>query len=290
MNRTHRIAPKLSQNWNEVATRIRANCRIVVFLDFDGTLVDIAPRPDQVHLRADTRKVLRRLCNRSRAELVVISGRRRRELLQHIDVPGIRYFGIYGFERTNHSSLPRAASAALRAISKELTGLDSLFPGLWVEDKHFSLSVHLLAVPKTRQQGARRAVRSIARPVRRTLRIIENIRDMEIVPRLIRDKGAAVREFLRKPQNRQALPLYLGDDLSDESGFAAIPTGVSIRVGSSRPTKAAYSVCDPNEVAVVLRKLDDILAETTPSSKSRSLAQKRVPREFMPESFSRNGT
>jgi len=261
MSPAKRKALKLSQHWNEVAARVRSSSRIIVFLDFDGTLVDIAPRPDQVHLRPDTRKILGRLSKHSRADLVVISGRRRRELLRYIDVPGMRYFGIYGFERTQRSSLPRATSASLRSIRKQLKGLDSLFPGLWVEDKRLSLSVHLLAVSKNRQRKARRAVRSIVRPARKELRIIENIRDMEIVPRLLQDKGAAVQEFLGKSRFRTALPFYFGDDLSDESGFAAIPEGHSIRVGAPRPTKARYSVCDPAEVAEVLRKLESVLAE-----------------------------
>src|SRR6202163_5039655 len=109
------MAPSLVADWARLAAQIQSSCRVAVFLDFDGTLVNIAPRPDQVRLAPATRRVLRRLARHPRVTLVVISGRRRAELLRYIGLPGIRYFGLYGWERGSHSPLPRWALPPSRA-------------------------------------------------------------------------------------------------------------------------------------------------------------------------------
>src|SRR5271170_3675226 len=102
MTRPKRKASDLMADWDCIAAQIQSSCRVTVFLDFDGTLVNIAPLPDQVRLAPTTRRVLRRLARHPRATLVVISGRRRSELMQYIGLPGIRYFGLYGWERGGH--------------------------------------------------------------------------------------------------------------------------------------------------------------------------------------------
>jgi trehalose-phosphatase len=254
-----RLAPSLVADWARVAAQIQSSSRIVVFLDFDGTLVTIAPRPDQVRLSPATRRVLRRLARHPRVALAVISGRRRAELRRYIGLPGIRYFGLYGWERSGHSPLPNSAHTALRDTRARLSIHLSSIPGLWVEDKHFTLSVHFLDVSPQAQRRARRKLRSLLLPFQETLRVIENLRDAEIVPRCIQGKGAAVQQFLAKPARCRALPFYFGDDLSDESAFDAVGEGISIRVGAPRPTRARYSIRSPAAVAAVLAKLEAAL-------------------------------
>ena len=259
MSRFKRMAPSLAANWARVAAQIHSSCRVAVFLDFDGTLVKIAPRPHQVRVAPETRRVLRRLARHPRVTLVVISGRRRAELLRYIGLRGIRYFGLYGWERGSHSPLPSSALAALRAARAQLSIHLSSIPGLWMEDKHFSLSVHFLAVSPTAQHRARRKLRSLLLPFQETLRVIENLRDAEIVPRCVLGKGIAVQRFLAKPARCQVLPFYFGDDLSDEPAFEAVGNGISIHVGAARPTRARYSIRGPAAVAYILNKLEAAL-------------------------------
>jgi trehalose-phosphatase len=128
-----------------------------------------------------------------------------------------------------------------------------------MEDKHFSFSVHFLAVSPAAQRQARRKLRSLLLPFQETLRVIENLRDAEIVPRCILGKGIAVQRFLDKPSSCRVLPFYFGDDLSDEPAFEAVGKGISIRVGALRPTRARYSVRGPAAVASVLNKLEAAL-------------------------------
>jgi trehalose 6-phosphate phosphatase len=254
------VSPLLSQ-WNRIATQIRAHSRVVVFLDFDGTLVAIAPRPEQVRLTPAARNILGRLARHPRVALVMISGRRRTELLKHVGIRGIHYFGLYGWERAGTCSLPARARAALRRARVQLQRHLRAYPSVWIESKRSSLSVHLLDVPAAIQPRVRRDLRAWLKPFRRTLRAVENLRDVEVLPRSIPGKGLAVRRFLAQPAFRRAFPLYFGDDYSDESGFAALRRGVSVHVGKKRATLARYHVRSPIEVAKTLTKLEAALSE-----------------------------
>ncbi len=259
MSRLERKAPPLIADWDRVAAQIQSSRCVAVFLDFDGTLVNLARLPDQVHLALSTRRVLRRLARHPRVKLVVISGRRRAELWHHIGLRGIRYFGLYGWERSRRSRLPVSALIALRRARMQLSIHLSSIPGLWIENKNLSLSVHLLGVSPRLQRLARHKLRSLLLPFQKTLHLIENLRDAEIVPHCISGKGIAVKQFLATPALHRALPIYFGDDLSDEPAFEAVRKGISIRVGAARPTRARYSIRGPAEVAAVLTRVETAL-------------------------------
>jgi trehalose 6-phosphate phosphatase len=259
--RNVKVVPDLLKSWGGIAAQIRKRGRVTIFLDFDGTLVDIAPRPELVHLKPEAQDVLRRLAKHRLATLVVVSGRRRAELLEHIGVPDIHYFGLYGWERDHQCVLPPDAQNALREVRGTLESLLRKYPNLWIEDKHSSLSVHLLHVPKARQEALRKELRTLLQPFQRKLHAVGNLRDVEILPRSIPGKGLAVKEFLRDTADRKSLPFYFGDDYSDESGFAAVGRGVSVHVGKPRPTKARYRLKTPADVAKALARIEAVLNE-----------------------------
>jgi trehalose 6-phosphate phosphatase len=255
MSPSTRDVPRLSSRWEQVARSIRASRHVVVFLDFDGTLVRLAPRPDQVHVPAAARRMLRRLARRPRVTLVVISGRRRSDLRRRVGVRGIHYFGLYGAERGGGIKVSSSTRGALRSARGQLALRLSAYPRVWIENKRASFCVHLRDAPPAQQVRVRRELRSVARKFPRLLRLIENLRDAEIVPRRISGKGAAVRSFLAQPRLRRALPIYFGDDLSDESAFAALRRGVTACVGPARPTRAHYSLATPREVLSALGRI-----------------------------------
>jgi trehalose 6-phosphate phosphatase len=234
---------------------------VTIFLDFDGTLVDIAPRPELVHLKSEAQDVLRRLSKHPLATLVIVSGRRRAELLEHIAVPDIHYFGLYGWERDEHSALPPDSQKALRVVRAALEPLLKKYPNLWIEDKTSSLSVHLLHVAKSLHESLREDLIAVLRSFQKTLHAVGNIRDVEILPRSIPGKGLAVKEFLRDNATVKSLPFYFGDDYSDESGFVAVGRGASVQVGKPRPTKARYRVKTPAETAKALERIESVLNE-----------------------------
>lgn len=254
-----RALPNLLRHWDSVALKLRESERLAIFLDFDGTLVPIAQRPDEVRLEPSTRRLLNRLANRRRVRVTVISGRRRRELLQHIGVHNIHYLGLYGWERDRRSALSRQAQAALGRAHVILREHLAVFPGVWVEDKEHSLSVHFAAARPVVKRRARRHVPQLLRPLRGQLRLLMNIRDLEVLPFCVPDKGAALRESL-DGAFRQALPLYFGDDYSDEPAFAAARRGVAVIVGNRSPTRARFRLRGPEEVADALFRLEKAIA------------------------------
>jgi len=258
-SKSAKLVLDLLKSWDDIAAQIRRRGRVIIFLDFDGTLVDIAPRPELVRLKPEAREVLRRLAKHPLATLVMVSGRRRAEILEHIGVPGIHYFGLYGWERDDHCELPQDAQKALLEARAIIEPLLKKYPNLWIENKHSSLSVHLLHVPKARHRALREELWTALQPFQKKLHAVGNIRDVEILPRSIPGKGLAVKEFLRENADKKALPFYFGDDYSDESGFAAVGRGVSVHVGKPRPTKARYRVKTPADVAKALERIDGVL-------------------------------
>ncbi|MBV8514127.1 MAG: trehalose-phosphatase [Acidobacteria bacterium] len=246
---------------------------MTIFLDFDGTLVDIAPRPELVHLNAEARDVLRRLAKHPLATLVVVSGRRRVELLEHIGVPDIHYFGLYGWERNENSVLRGDAQEALNAAREKFEPLLKKYPNLWIENKKSSLSVHLLHVPRARHAKLREELLAVLRPFWKKLHAVGNIRDVEILPRSIPGKGIAVKEFLRENGKQKTLAFYFGDDYSDESGFVAVGRGVSVHVGKPRPTKAKYRLKTPAETAKALERIEVVLNEIEKNGASKGKAR-----------------
>ncbi|MGC1904195.1 MAG: trehalose-phosphatase [Candidatus Acidiferrum sp.] len=256
-----RRIPDLFRDWDAVVAQLRKHHKVTVFLDFDGTLVNIAPRPELVKLPSAAKKILQRLARHPHVTLVVVSGRRRAELLEHIGVRGIHYFGLYGWESDAKSGLPEAALAALRQAQQHLKPLLGKYPAVWIEDKHSSLSVHLLDVPKASQRRVRRELFRLLTPFRKSLHAVENIRDVEILPRSIPGKGIAVSRFLRRPGYKHSFPFYFGDDYSDESGFVAARRGAPVQVGNPRPTRAKYHLRGPSDVLAALAKLEKSLSE-----------------------------
>jgi trehalose 6-phosphate phosphatase len=254
-----RSVPHLFRHWKHVAARIRLKGRAILFLDFDGTLVHIAPRPNRVRMQPAMRLILRRLATNRNLSVVVISGRRRNELQRCIGIPKLHYRGLYGWDRRGKAPLPASARVALFRVHVLLLKELAACPGVWIEPKQNSFSVHLLGAKASVQRRARQLVRTFLRPFRATLQLLENLRDLEVMPLSIPDKGAAVREFLAKPASRGALALFFGDDLSDEPAFLTVHHGVSVLVGKTRKTHAQFRLRGPDEVAAALGRLEEAL-------------------------------
>ena len=259
MTRSHRTTPHLFKKWKNIVRRIRGTKQIVIFLDFDGTLVRIAPLPDAVRIENETKEVLRKLGKLRNVELVIISGRRRADLQRFIGVRNIKYMGLYGWENKNNKRLTYPERVALAQTLVDLLAELPAYPGAWIEPKNNSFSVHLKGLKVETKREVQQAVKKRVALLPETLQAMTNLRDVEVAPVSIGNKGLAVREVLRQTALRGALPIYFGDDLSDEPAFEAAGKGVSILVGRRRTTRAKFFLRGPAEVTAALSRMEETI-------------------------------
>jgi trehalose-phosphatase len=255
LSRVRTKSPRpLLDSWPTISRRIHAAEGVALFLDFDGTLVDFRPRPDQVKFAARTRSALRKLAAHRNVRVMIVSGRRRSSLLRFIKVPGLRLSGLYGWEHQEGLKLPGSTIRQISIARTMLATLERDLPGIFVEDKGISFAVHFRDASLEVERKARTRLRKFPRRFRAHLRIIRAGNVWELTPRHIRGKGAAMRILLRQIPSG-FLPIYVGDDLTDEPAFKALRQGISVIVGSRRPTRASFSLPNPTAVCKFLKLL-----------------------------------
>jgi trehalose 6-phosphate phosphatase len=243
----------LFDRWAEVESRLVSAPHLALFLDFDGTLAPIRQKPDDVRLDPAVRKVLARLARHPRVTVCIISGRRLKDLRPRAAVPGARYIGLHGWEREGSAKsgpIPGPLALAKQSILRMLGSA----PGIRVEDKGMSCAVHYRGAPERTVRNARAAFREALEPLGGQVRVLRGKKVWEVLPSDSPGKGAAAAKFLAqlKPP---ALPVYVGDDTTDESAFATLRGGVTVRVGPMRHTRARFRLRDPREVWDFLRRL-----------------------------------
>jgi trehalose-phosphatase len=240
---------------------------LAVFLDYDGTLTPIVARPELAVLSAETRAALRRLA--AQTVVGVISGRDLDDVRAVIDTDGLWYAGSHGFdilgpdEERFEIEEADAFRSDLAGAAVDLRGALASIPGAWVEEKRYADAVHFRQVDDARIAEVEAAVDRVvaARP---GLRKTGGKRVFELRPGVAWDKGHALWSLFDRAGQRRgaALPVFIGDDVTDEDAFAAIETeGVGIVVADTlRDTAASYRLHDPDEVRTFLDRLADLVA------------------------------
>ena len=248
----------LFDRWNEIAGRVGRARAVGLFLDFDGTLVAIRRSPEGVTLSHRTRQVLDRISNHRQVTAVIVSGRRRRVLRQYVQLPRVQYWGLYGWERGPVRRLSRAAVWELSRVRASLVAGLRDHRGVRLEDKRMSLSVHTRgATSRARRQAHDLLVRTL--DACSHLHVLPGSQVWEVLPRQIPGKGAAIRQAVQRWRT-PFLPIYIGDDTTDEPAFAVLDRGITVRVGcSNRPTRARYWLANPAEVRGFIERLEGAL-------------------------------
>ena len=245
--------------WRQVSARLRAARAVALFLDFDGTLARLRPRPEDARLSYTTRRAMARLAGNSRVRVCVITGRKLTDILIRAGVPKVRYLGLHGWDSRGRAPLKLEVRETLDRAKRHLADQIADLPGIRIEDKGPVFAVHYRGAADRQVGLARASVRTMMAPVSTELRVLEGKYAWEILPKIIGDKGTAVQRELNR-FSRHALPVYIGDDRTDEPAFAALPNGITIRVGRRTLTRAKFQLRDTAEVLKFLEKLETELS------------------------------
>jgi trehalose-phosphatase len=234
--------------------------RIAVFLDYDGTLTPIVSHPQDAWLPGSMRQTLRSLA--ARVPVAILSGRDLDDVRGRVLVDGIVYAGSHGFDIAGAGGLRRELGVAylpmLDEAETELREALDEIPGAQLERKHFSVAAHYRNVNEQDAFRVALAVDAVAAR-HRELRRIDGKKVYELLPDIDWNKGKAVLWLLETLglEGRNVLPIYIGDDRTDEDAFRALEQwGIGILVSEqSLPTAARHGLKDPAEVERFLHAL-----------------------------------
>lgn len=250
----------LWSQWPQVAAEILSSSYTVLFLDYDGTLTRIAPSPEQATLPASTRSVLREISHHPRITVAVVSERPLNELRRRVGVRSLIYIGNHGQEvwqvgRQTKVIVPRSFQETVAHIRSQLASVVADIPGVLVEDKGLSVSLHysLVSTELERHLMGRFACEILPLVRSSELTVLYGRKVIELCPRLNWIKGHAALWLMKEIHRRSVLPVYIGDDRTDEDAFRALAEGITIRVGAHEGSKAHYYVRDVKEVIALLR-------------------------------------
>jgi trehalose-phosphatase len=256
--------PDALRSFGQVAGVVSAR-RPAVFFDFDGTLSDIVADPAAATLVPGADKALQSLA--ALYPVAVLSGRDLANVRSRIGIPGLWYAGSHGFEMIapdgSHHQNEVAASAVpiLARAAEELSSELAEIPGVAVEHKRFAVAVHY-------RNAAPPAAAAVTAAVHRAgaghgLRVTAGRKVVELRPKLDWDKGKTLEWITDRIAGQEPLlPIYIGDDLTDEDAFdSVLHDGIGIVVRHSedgdRSTAARFSLADPAHVCEFIEQLVD---------------------------------
>ncbi len=242
---------------------------LVLLLDIDGTLAPIVPRPEEARVPDATLAALAALAALPATHLALVTGRAPADGRRLVPVAGAWVVGNHGAERLApdgaHEVDPRVAehAPALRAAAAELAPLAAAVPGVWVEDKRWSLSVHYRQAPADAVPRVVEAARAAA--ARLGLRAGGGKQIVELRAAAAVDKGTAGVALARAlGADAPAAGVFAaGDDVTDEDLFRRLADArlgarapVTVRVGApDAPTAAAFRAPDPAALQALLAEL-----------------------------------
>ena len=226
------------------------------FLDIDGTLIDFESSPQRVHIDAELRDLIERLYHTAGSAVALISGRAIPDidrLFPHARLPVAGQHGTERRDATGRVSRHAFPVERLAAARTQLVEAAAKQPGLWLEDKELSLALHYRGAPHLGDY-ARQVVAACQATTGAEFCVLEGKRIVELKP-AGRDKGMAVEEFMREEPFLGRVPVFLGDDVTDEYGFKMVNRlgGHSVKVGVGE-TEARYHLRDVRSVRAWLAR------------------------------------
>lgn len=253
--------PHLLNVWPSISRRLRDAGNVLLLLDYDGTLTRIVDTPDLAILPADTRETLLSLSRREKYIIGIISARSLEDVSDKVGVDGFIYAGNHGLEirgpalnfvHPEAKQLTETIDQVYQSLQKGLNGV----PGIFIEHKGLSLTVHYRLTPEDLVAEVKNTVEDTTHPFLESgaLLISPGKMALEVRPRISWDKGKAVSK-LQEAFPQVTMTFYFGDDIADEAGFSAVQEsgGLGVFVGPAlEPTVAIYRLDSPREVTETL--------------------------------------
>jgi trehalose 6-phosphate phosphatase len=233
--------------------------RWAVFLDLDGTLLEYAHEPNAVVVDAQLLELLRGLALHTGGATALVSGREIATLDALLAPVRLPASGLHGFERRSAAGVPsRHARPSERVLSQArrlLASVAAQDERLRLEDKGFALALHYRMISSL-ETAVLSAARQIAAQVEDELELRRGFMVVELAPRGV-SKAIAVSEFMAEHPFIGRLPLFVGDDLTDEPAFEWVNAagGLSVVVNVSRPTAALAQLPSVTSVRLWLQGL-----------------------------------
>ena len=252
------MRPRLLDDWPAVAERVRAARSLAIFLDFDGTLAPTVNTPGEAEIDRAAKAALRALAANSKARVCVISGRRRTDVLSLVGIPRITYLGVHGADASSLRISEPAADIA-RGARDELTRRLNGARGIAIEDKGIAFAVHYRNAGQAEISRAGQLLKQVAASREGALKILRGDCVWEVLPREVGGKGETARRLWRS-HSPTSLPIYVGNDATDEGAYRALGAGLTSKVGPAGSTHAHYLLRDTREVARFLERLYEEIA------------------------------
>jgi trehalose 6-phosphate phosphatase len=235
-----------------------------LFLDIDGTLLDIADTPTAVIVPPGLPALLRSLHGIFSGALALVSGRSLADIDRLFAPPFLPAAGQHGAEIRIADGRPEASvagDAGLAALLPEIEAFTAERPGLLVEKKGWTIAVHYRAAPHYGSDLAA-FLNGLVMDHADAIETITGHCVFEIKPKAF-NKGSAVACFMQAAPFAGRRPVFIGDDRTDEDGFAAVRTlgGHSVRVGLNGNSIADTRIAGPTELRAWLALISDVLAQ-----------------------------
>ena len=243
-----------------VAARVRAAPHLLLGCDFDGALAPVYDNPAAVSLSNEVRAPLAELAGSGRVTVVVVSGRPAADLRSRADVPGLIVAGNHGLELAGPGweyvdPAVAESSPAIHQLAAALARVLESIPGVAVEDKGLSVAVHYRHAPPGQHEAVRSAVHGVLSNSSHPFVLTAGRMCFDLRPRVYWHKGEAVKWLLSHVGQPKALVVFVGGDPTDEDAFAALPDGITVRVGCGPETLARYHLDGPDGVRKFLEWL-----------------------------------
>jgi trehalose 6-phosphate phosphatase len=250
---------------SQIAEQVVRADRLWLFLDYDGTLAEFAPTPDQVAPQPEVIDLLHRLSHLEQVQLAVISGRPLAHVQRLAPAFLLVLAGTYGIELQMpdgtivHRAKYSAVRPALEQLKERWQTLVAGQPGFFLEDKGWALALHARFAEEAMADQVLAAARSAALEniTSDRFRLLNGQRFFEVAPALAH-KGCTVEYLLDRLAWPGALPLYLGDDDKDEEAFEVIQAhrGLAIMIAAEpRATHAQARLPSPQAARYWLAQL-----------------------------------